>query len=79
LADTLERIAGIESAQVGWWLMGFGPVGLIGNALGGRYVDRSPLGSTMAIALLLALGITASVPAAGSMPLLPEVIVIWGN
>lgn len=26
LADTLERIAGIESAHVGWWLMGFGAV-----------------------------------------------------
>ncbi|SHM96176.1 Predicted arabinose efflux permease, MFS family [Pseudomonas asturiensis] len=78
LADTLERIAGIESAQVGWWLMGFGAVGLIGNALGGRYVDRSPLGSTMVFALLLALGMSASVPAAGSMPLLAVVLVIWG-
>ncbi|MCF5294472.1 MFS transporter, partial [Pseudomonas syringae] len=62
----------------GWWLMGFGAVGLIGNALGGRYVDRSPLGSTMSFALLLALGMTASVPAAGSMPLLAVVLVIWG-
>ncbi|EPN69364.1 major facilitator family transporter, partial [Pseudomonas syringae pv. actinidiae ICMP 19101] len=78
LADTLERIAGIESAQTGWWLMGFGAVGLIGNALGGRYVDRSPLGSTMVFALLLALGMTASVPAAGSLPLLAVVLVVWG-
>ncbi|MBC3954846.1 MULTISPECIES: MFS transporter [Pseudomonas] len=78
LADTLERIAGIESAQVGWWLMGFGAVGLIGNTLGGRYVDRSPLGSTMVFALLLALGMSASVPAAGSMPLLAVVLVVWG-
>lgn len=78
LADTLERIAGIESAQTGWWLMGFGAVGLIGNALGGRYVDRSPLGSTMVFALLLALCMTASVPAAGSLPLLAVVLVVWG-
>ncbi|MBA1232580.1 MFS transporter [Pseudomonas viridiflava] len=78
LADTLERIAGIESAQVGWWLMGFGAVGLIGNALGGRFVDRSPLGSTMVFALVLALGMTASVPAAGSLPLLAVVLAVWG-
>lgn len=78
LADTLERIAGVDSAQVGWWLMGFGAVGLIGNALGGRYVDRSPLGSTIVFTLLLALGMTASVPAAGSLPLLAAVLVLWG-
>lgn len=78
LADTLERIAGVESAHVGWWLMGFGAVGLIGNGLGGRYVDRSPLGSTIVFALMLALGMTASVPAAGSLPLLIVVLTVWG-
>jgi predicted MFS family arabinose efflux permease len=78
LADTLERIANIAPAQVGWWLMGFGAVGLIGNGLGGRYVDRSPLGSTIVFALLLAIGMTATVPAASSIPLLCAVLVIWG-
>lgn len=78
LADTLERVAGVASAQVGWWLMGFGAVGLIGNGLGGRYVDRSPLGSTIVFALLLALGMTATVPAAGSLPLLAAVLAVWG-
>lgn len=78
LADTLERIALIAPAQVGWWLMGFGAVGLIGNGLGGRYVDRSPLGSTIVFALLLAIGMTATVPAAGSIPLLCAVLLVWG-
>ncbi|KFE52350.1 MFS transporter [Pseudomonas syringae] len=78
LADTLERIAQVPSAHVGWWLMGFGAVGLIGNGLGGRYVDRSPLGSTIVFAVLLALGMTASVPAAGSLPLLCAVLFVWG-
>ncbi|WP_122665949.1 MFS transporter [Pseudomonas viridiflava] len=78
LADTLERIAMIAPAQVGWWLMGFGAVGLIGNTLGGRYVDRSPLGSTIVFALLLGVGMTASVPAAGSIPLLCVVLLVWG-
>lgn len=35
LADVLERLMQVPAAQVGWWLMGFGAVGLIGNALGG--------------------------------------------
>lgn len=78
LADTLERIAMIAPTQVGWWLMGFGAVGLIGNGLGGRYVDRSPLGSTIVFALLLAIGMTATVPAAGSIPLLCVVLLVWG-
>ncbi|WP_397451809.1 MFS transporter [Pseudomonas sp. NA-150] len=78
LADTLERIAGVSSAWVGWWLMGFGAVGLIGNWLGGRYVDRSPLGSTVAFALLLALGMSASVPSVDSWPLLGAVLLVWG-
>jgi len=52
-ADTLERIAGVAPAHVGWWLMGFGAIGLVGNWLGGRFVDCSPLGATAAFSLLL--------------------------
>lgn len=40
LADMLERSGGIAPAQVGWWLMGFGTVGLLGNYLAGRLVDE---------------------------------------
>ncbi|WP_407309539.1 MFS transporter [Pseudomonas sp. nanlin1] len=78
LADTLERIAGVAPAYVGWWLMGFGAVGLIGNQLGGRFADRSPLGSTIAFALLLGVGLLAVVPASGHLALLASVLVIWG-
>ncbi|MFJ4141680.1 MFS transporter [Pseudomonas sp. NPDC089734] len=78
LADMLERIAHIESARVGWWLMGFGAVGLIGNALGGRYVDRSPLGSTLIFTALLALGMSACVPLAGSLSGLIAMLAVWG-
>ncbi|XMM85269.1 MFS transporter [Stenotrophomonas maltophilia] len=35
LADVLERLMQVPAAQVGWWLMGFGAVGLLGNVLGG--------------------------------------------
>jgi len=31
LAEMLETSAGIPPAMVGWWLMGFGAVGLVGN------------------------------------------------
>lgn len=42
LADMLERIAGVAPAHVGWWMMAFGAIGLIGNWIGGTAVDRSP-------------------------------------
>src|ERR1700741_4370614 len=54
LADTLERIGGFDGGIVGWILLGFGGMGLIGNWLGGRMVDRSPLGSTGAAPVPLA-------------------------
>ena len=64
LADILERLAGVPSTRVGWWLMGFGAVGLVGNALGGRMVDRSPLRATGAFVALLVLGMALSLPLA---------------
>lgn len=61
LADVLERLMQVPSAQVGWWLMGFGALGLLGNALGGRWVDRAPLGATLVFTAVLALGVLAGV------------------
>ncbi|KVX18128.1 hypothetical protein WL02_13675 [Burkholderia ubonensis] len=53
LADLLERVAHVPPARVGWWLMGFGAVGLAGNWHAGRYVDRHPAGATAVFVLLL--------------------------
>ncbi|MBB3979925.1 putative MFS family arabinose efflux permease [Rhizobium azooxidifex] len=78
LADMLERVAGVAPAHVGWWLMGFGAIGLIGNWLGGRLVDRSPLGSTAAFSVLLGVGMAASVPLSGSLSMLGAALAIWG-
>lgn len=78
LADTLERIVGVAPRHVGWWLMGFGAIGLIGNWLGGRFVDRNPLGATAAFSLLLGVGMAASVPLAGSLILLWLALALWG-
>ena len=60
LAEMLEKSAGIAPAQVGWWLMGFGAVGLIGNWLGGLWVDRKPLATTALFSVVLALGMAAT-------------------
>ncbi|MDY7579270.1 MFS transporter [Herbaspirillum sp. RTI4] len=78
LADTLERIAGIPANQVGWWLMGFGAAGMVGNYIGGRVVDRSPLGSTVLFLLLLAAGMLVAVPAASNHAWLVVALIAWG-
>jgi len=78
LADMLERIAGVAPAAVGWWLMGFGAIGMVGNWLGGRVVDRAPLGSTVFFLLLLSVGMLAAVPAASSPVLLALALAAWG-
>ena len=78
LADVLERIAGVAPANVGWWLMGFGAIGLVGNWFGGRAVDRSPVKATAIFAALLGVGMACAVPAAGSLPLFCAMLALWG-
>jgi len=63
LADILERLAGFDGTLVGWCLMGFGAVGLIGNSLGGRAVDRHPLIASMVFCGFMIAGMVALVPA----------------
>ncbi|WP_082120877.1 MFS transporter [Dyella japonica] len=78
LADTLETLVGIAPGQVGWWLMGFGAIGLIGNWLGGRAVDRSPLGATAFFVVILGIGMAASVSLAGARGWFDLPFVFWG-
>lgn len=78
LADTLETAAGVPKAQVGWWLMGFGAVGLLGNWLGGRWVDGRPLGVTALFSALLALGMALSMAFVGHRGGLVAALAIWG-
>jgi predicted MFS family arabinose efflux permease len=78
LADTLENAAGIPAAQVGWWLMGFGAVGLIGNWLGGRWVDSRPLGVTALFSALLAVGMASSMAVVEDRFWLCIALAVWG-
>ena len=78
LADMLERLAGVAPADVGWWMMGFGAVGLIGNWMGGKAVDRSPLNATALFVALLALGMAAVTPLAGAGVLVCIALALWG-
>jgi predicted MFS family arabinose efflux permease len=78
LADTLQHVANIPSGQVGWWLMGFGVVGLAGNWLGGHFVGKSPLGATAAVTAVFAIGVAAVTPLASHHGLLAIALVVWG-
>ena len=78
LADILERVAGVAPQDVGWWMMGFGAVGLIGNWMGGKVVDRSPVHATALFVALLALGMAAVTPLAGAGVLVCIALALWG-
>lgn len=78
LADILEKLAGFDGATVGWILMGFGGVGMIGNWIGGRIVDRSPLGATILFAAPMAIGMILLVPMIHSHALLGVILAFWG-
>lgn len=78
LADILERLAGFDGTLVGWCLMGFGAVGLIGNSLGGRMVDRHPLVASMVFCGFMIAGMVALVPAIHSTLGLAAAMAVWG-
>lgn len=78
LAEMLEKSAGIASAQVGWWLMGFGAVGLFGNWLGGLWVDKKPLITTALFCILLAVGMAAAMAFSGASIWFAIALGIWG-
>nr|WP_314545572.1 MFS transporter [uncultured Massilia sp.] len=78
LAETLEKSAGIAPAQVGWWLMGFGAVGLVGNWLGGLWVDKKPLATTAIFSVVLALGMAGTMAFVGHLPAFVGALAVWG-
>lgn len=79
LADLLERLAGFDGRLVGWYLMGFGAVGLIGNSLGGRAVDRHPLLASAGFSALLVIALLVVVPVIQSPFGLILALALWGS
>lgn len=77
LADVLERLASVPAPQVGWWLMGFGAIGLVGNALGGKLVDRSPLAATGGFVALLIIGMLAAFAMTGTRAMFVVALAAW--
>ncbi|WP_312703015.1 MFS transporter [Stutzerimonas nitrititolerans] len=78
LADILERLAGFNGTVVGWCLMAFGAVGLIGNSLGGRAVDRHPLWASIGFSLFMIMGMVALIPSIHSTTALAIAMAVWG-
>jgi DHA1 family inner membrane transport protein len=78
LAEMLEKSAGIAPAQVGWWLMGFGAVGLVGNWLGGLWVDQKPLATTAIFSVVLALGMAGTMLLSHGVIGFAIALAVWG-
>ncbi|MDT0354292.1 MFS transporter [Herbaspirillum huttiense F1] len=78
LAEMLEKSAGIAPAHVGWWLMGFGAVGLVGNWLGGLWVDQKPLATTALFCAILALGMAGSMLLSQAGWAFALALAVWG-
>ena len=78
LADMLEQIALVPAKDVGWWLMGFGGIGLIGNWLGGVLVGRGAVLATALASAVLAVGMAFAVPFATHPIGLALSLAVWG-
>lgn len=78
LAEVLERVMQVPAAWVGWCLMGFGAIGLVGNYWGGRLVDRSALRSTALFVVLLGVAMSLAVMGASSLYLWVPALALWG-
>lgn len=78
LADMLERLAGFDGQVVGWTMMAFGGIGILGNWLGGRLVDRSPLGATLLFGSMMAVGLVFVTEVMRMPPLLAAALATWG-
>lgn len=78
LADMLERLAGLNGQWVGWTMMAFGGIGLLGNLVGGRLADRSALGATLLFSALMTIGLIALGPVIRSPEWLALALGAWG-
>lgn len=78
LAEFLEKTVKVAPTQVGWWLMGFGAIGLLGNWLGGLWVDKKPLFTTAVFSFVMALGMIAAMLFAHDKVVFAVALAVWG-
>jgi predicted MFS family arabinose efflux permease len=79
LADFLSQVTRFDGTTVGWILMGFGALGVVGNSVAGRIVDRGPLCATILATGLLTVTTAMTAPAAAIGRLdLAIVLAAWG-
>lgn len=78
LADMLEQIAGFDGSLVGWTLMAFGAIGLVGNAVGGRIVDWNPFRSSLIFSILMGTGMIVLIPSFSSAWGMTLALGVWG-
>lgn len=78
LADMLERLAGFNGQWVGWTMMAFGAVGLIGNVIGGRLADRGALFATLLFSALMAIGLLTVTAVIHNLTMLGIALACWG-
>lgn len=78
LADLLENVARIDPRYIGWWLMGFGLIGLVGNWIGGLMADRNSLFATLIFTVSLIVAMLLFSPAAQNHLFLGAVLGLWG-
>jgi DHA1 family inner membrane transport protein len=78
LAAFLERVAHFDGPTVALALLGFGAAGMGGNLLAGRVVDRLPIGTTGAVAAVMAIATATLWPLHSNRPLLALILGIWG-
>lgn len=77
LSDILESIVEVPTANVGWWFLAFGAIGLVGNWLGGKFLDRSLLRTTMFFLVALGIGMVGTTLFAGITVLLWVFLAVW--
>lgn len=77
LADILEKMIGVPSAQIGWWLMGFGAIGMLGNVASGYLGSRDATKATLILLAVLAVGSLAVLPTTGSVTMVMVPLGIW--
>jgi MFS transporter, DHA1 family, inner membrane transport protein len=78
IAAYFEEVLRLEGREVAVWLLGFGLAGLAGNWLAMRWVDRSPMGLTLVVALALVAALLALGLSGGSRLFALPPLALWG-